>query len=89
MTTFLGITLNCILVCYEDEEEEELIEYNRTTFYEITTTYSVDEGVYGKGTILVSGGFEYFCKLSDQEIQKLIIKTKTLEAQQNLTMFIN
>lgn len=89
MTTFLGITLNCALVCYDDEEYDDSIEYNRTTFYEISTTYSVNDGIYGKGTILVSSGFEYFCKLSDNEIQKIIIKTKTLEAQQNLKMFIN
>ena len=91
MTTTIGIVINCILVCFDDEDEDfqDNANYNRTTFYEISTVYSVVDGVYGTGSIIVSGGYEYFTKLPDYKIHEVIRKSKKVEAQENFKMFLN
>ena len=77
-----GIAINCRILFDDDFEDDDFDgsknnPYVITTFFEISTLYPAEMG--GEyGTIIVSGGLEYFTR---QPIQKIYDAIQTVSIQ--------
>lgn len=89
MTISLGITLNCVIIYEDDEDFNEQTQFCETTFYQISTVYKAIHEIYGKGTMIVSGGLEYFTTIPGFKVNALIRDCKIKETEDNLRLFIN
>lgn len=82
MQISLGLIVDAIPIYLEDDDydSQDLTE-TPVIFYEISTIYATNDLMYGQGSIIISGGFEYFTKQPESKIHEAIqlalLKEKT------------